>query len=176
METYLKDKIARVQDFPKKGILFYDLTPIFADSLDFAELILQLTKLIEERNFTFDKIAAIEARGFILGSALALTFEAGFIQIRKCGKLPRITHKLPHDLEYGTECHEVHQNDILPGERILIVDDILATGGTARAAAEIIKGLHAEVAGFVFVANLPGIYKGAALDYPEKIACLMELP
>ena len=175
-ENYLKQKIVRVQDFPKKGILFYDLTPIFADALDFAELILQLQKLAEERKFEFDKIVGIEARGFIIGAPLALACEVGFIPIRRCGKLPRIVHKVPHDLEYGSACHEIHQEDVKPGERILIVDDILATGETARAAGELVRDCQAVVAGFVFVANIIGLRKISDKHYPEEVACLMELP
>lgn len=176
MENYLKQKIARIQDFPKKGILFYDLTPIFADAMDFAELIVQMERLIDERNFEFDKIAAIEARGFIIGSALALACDVGFLPIRRCGKLPRITHKIAHDLEYNSECHEIHQNDIRPGERILIVDDILATGGTANAAADLIRDCQGQVAGFVFIAEITGLRDVSAWDYSEEVACLMELP
>lgn len=177
MENHLKEKIARIQDFPRKGILFYDLTPIFSNDMDFADLILQLQKLTEERKFKFDKIAAIEARGFIIGSALALVCEVGFLPIRRCGKLPRIVHKISHDLEYGSqECHELHQNDVNPGDNILIVDDILATGGTAKAAGELVKDCQANIAGFLFVANIKGLQKGPALDFPEKVACLIELP
>lgn len=175
MSNYLKEKIARIQDFPRKGIMFYDLTPIFANEMDFPDLILQMKKLADERNFQFDKIAAIEARGFIVGSVLALEFEVGFIPIRRCGKLPGIVHKLSHDLEYGRECHEIHQNDIKQGERILIVDDILATGYTALAAKELIEGCGGIVAGYLFVANIAGLQR-QALDFPEKVACLMELP
>ncbi len=143
--------------------------------MDFADLILQLQKLADERKFEFDKIAAIEARGFIIGSALALACEVGFVPIRRCGKLPRITHKISHDLEYNRECHEIHQNDIRPGERILIVDDILATGGTVQAAAELIHDCQAQIAGFVFVANISGL-QTESVGTPEEIACLMELP
>lgn len=171
----LKNRIARVPDFPKKGVLFYDLTPIFSDAMLFPDLILKMQKLADERDFQFDKIAAIEARGFILGAALALVFEVGFVAIRKYGKLPRITHKMQHDLEYGQQCHEVHQSDINPGERILIVDDILATGGTAHAAGELIRSCQAHVAGYLFAAKITGLQK-ERIGVDESVACLMDLP
>jgi adenine phosphoribosyltransferase len=174
MSEYLKSKIARVQDFPKKGILFYDLTPIFSDGAAFSELILQLEKLAH-RFMPFDKIVGIEARGFIVGSALALACDVGFVPIRRCGKLPGVTHRIAYDLEYGQGCIEIHQNDIMPSERILIVDDILATGGTAFAAAELIRDCGAQVAGFIFVASIAGLQKEPIAE-PDKIACLMELP
>lgn len=175
MDNYLKDRIARVQDFPKKGILFYDLTPIFADAMDFADLILQLQKLIEEKNLEFDKIAGIEARGFIIGAPLALSFEVGFIPIRRCGKLPRQTHRIAHEIEYGRDCLEIHQADIAIGERILIVDDVFATGGTAFAAGELVRDCQAEVAGFIFAAQITGLQK-EPLAVSEKVASLIELP
>lgn len=173
---YLKSLIAKIPDFPKKGILFYDLTPIFADGGAFTDLILQMQKMIEEKQFDFNKIVGIEARGFIIGSAIALAFEVGFVPIRRCGKLPRIVHKIAHDIEYSRECHEIHQNDITEKDKILIVDDILATGGSAKAASELITECGGIISGYAFVANIPEIFKGSPLDFPEKVACLMELP
>lgn len=174
MSQLLKDQIARVPDFPKEGVLFYDLTPIFADALSFMDMIVQMTKLAG--GFAFDKIAAIEARGFVLGSALALASEVGLVLIRKEGKLPRIKHQISHRLEYGKECHEIHQNDIVPGDRVLIVDDILATGGTARAAADLVRACQGEVSGYLFVARIVGIQKEDLDSDGHGVACLIDLP
>lgn len=174
MDNPLKDKIARIPDFPKKGILFYDLTPIFADGLLFADLVLQMQKLAEEKDFQFDKIVAIEARGFVLGAALALSFEVGLVLVRKKGKLPRATHTADSSSEYNSNYLEIHQEDIKPDERVLIVDDILATGGTAMAAGRLVEHCGGVVAGHLFVARLPKVH-GEHYD-KEKIACLMELP
>lgn len=169
---HLKSKIEIVKDFPKKGVTFYDLTPIFSDALEFADLVVQMQKMIEDKKFEFNKIAAVEARGFIIGSVLALAFEVGFVPIRRCGKLPRVTHKIDHYLEYGRACHEMQQNDIKAGDKILIVDDILATGGTGEAASQLVRSCGAEVAGFAFIARISGLYKGDE----SLVASLMELP
>src|SRR5437773_4516472 len=125
----LKKLIREVPDFPKKGILFYDITTLLKDKLGFATLIDALSEYYLNRQI--DLVLGIEARGFIFGPALAYRLNAGFVPVRKPKKLPAETAKWSYDLEYGTDTLEVHRDAIQPGQRILIVDDLLATGGTA---------------------------------------------
>jgi adenine phosphoribosyltransferase len=134
--TQIRQAIRDVPDFPKKGILFKDITPVLCDSKLFSAAI----ELLAEKAAThrIDAVAAVEARGFILGSALAQRLGRGFIPIRKPGKLPYKTYRESYDLEYGTDALEIHQDAIHNGQRVLLIDDLLATGGTALAAAKLI--------------------------------------
>src|SRR4030081_1259025 len=148
----LKKLIREVPDFPKKGILFYDITTLLKDRLGFATLIDALSEHYIARDV--DLVLGIEARGFIFGPALAYRLNAGFVPIRKPRKLPAETVKWTYDLEYGTDTLEIHKDAIKPGQRVIIVDDLLATGGTAHACLQLAKSLGAEIAGLGFVVEL----------------------
>src|SRR6201993_5650826 len=148
----LKKLIREVPDFPKKGILFYDITTLLKDKTGFAQLIDLFSEHYIGRQI--DLIVGMEARGFIFGPALAYRLNAGFVPVRKPGKLPAPTVKCEYELEYGSNCLEVHKDAIAKGQRVLIVDDLLATGGTAVATAQLAKGLGAQIAGLAFVVEL----------------------
>jgi adenine phosphoribosyltransferase len=148
----LKKLIREVPDFPKKGILFYDITTLLKDKVGFARLIDALSEHYIGKKI--DLVLGMEARGFIFGPALAYRLNAGFVPVRKPGKLPAETVKISYELEYGSNALEVHKDAIGKGQRILIVDDLLATGGTAVATADLASGLGAEIAGLAFVVEL----------------------
>lgn len=148
----LKKLIREVPDFPKKGILFYDITTLLKDKRGFTALMDALSERYIERGI--DLVLGMEARGFIFGPALAYRLHAGFVPVRKPGKLPAATAKVSYDLEYGSNALEIHKDAVHPGQRVLIVDDLLATGGTAAATAELAHGLGAEIAGLAFVVEL----------------------
>lgn len=148
----LKKLIREVPDFPKPGILFYDVTTLLKDKLGFARLIDALTERFLNKDI--DLILGIEARGFIFGPALAYRLNAGFIPVRKPKKLPSETVRVTYDLEYGQDTLEMHKDAIRPGQRIVIVDDLLATGGTAQATAKLAKSLGADICGLGFVVEL----------------------
>ena len=148
----LKKLIREVPDFPKKGILFYDITTLLKDKLGFARLIDALSERYIGKEI--DLVLGMEARGFIFGPALAYRLNAGFVPVRKPGKLPAETVKVSYELEYGSNSLEVHKDAIGKGDRVLIVDDLLATGGTAVATAELASGLGAQIAGLAFVVEL----------------------
>ena len=149
---HLKQLIREVPDFPKKGILFYDITTLLKDRVGFATLIDALSE--HYLNAQIDSVLAIEARGFIFGPALAYRLNAGFVPIRKPGKLPAETVKWSYELEYGLDTLEIHKDAIKPGQKVIIVDDLLATGGTASACVQLAKSLGAEIAGLAFVVEL----------------------
>ncbi len=148
----LKDYIRSIPDYPKKGILFRDITTLIKDKNAFVETINQII----ERSTTFkvDKIAAIESRGFVFASAVSYLLKKPFIMLRKKNKLPADTYSTDFKLEYGTATIEVHKDSIEKGDSVLIIDDLIATGGTAEAAAKLIKMSGGEIAGFIFVINL----------------------
>jgi adenine phosphoribosyltransferase len=148
----LKELIREIQDFPKPGILFYDITTLLKDKKGFARLIDALSAHYIGKEI--DLVLGMEARGFIFGPALAYRLNAGFVPVRKPGKLPAETLKVSYDLEYGSNSLEVHQDAIEPGQRVLIVDDLLATGGTAAATADLARRLGAQIAGLAFVVEL----------------------
>jgi adenine phosphoribosyltransferase len=148
----LKKLIREVPDFPKKGILFYDITTLLKDKLGFARLIDALSEHYIGKEI--DLILGMEARGFIFGPALAYRLNAGFVPVRKPGKLPAETEKVSYDLEYGSNSLEMHKDAVKKGQRVLIVDDLLATGGTAVATAQLASGLGAQIAGLAFVVEL----------------------
>ena len=148
----LKHLIREVPDFPKKGILFYDITTVLKDKVGFATLIDKFSE--HYISYKVDLILAIEARGFIFGPALAYRLNAGFVPVRKPGKLPAATVKYDYALEYGLGTLEIHKDAIQKGQRVLIVDDLLATGGTAEATAKLATLLGAEIAGLGFVVEL----------------------
>ena len=148
----LKRLIREVPDFPKKGILFYDITTLLKDKTGFATLIDALSENYLERKI--DLVLGIEARGFIFGPALAYRLNAGFVPVRKPKKLPAETAKWTYQLEYGTDTLEIHKDAVQPGQRVIIVDDLLATGGTAHACASLTLSLGADIAGLGFVVEL----------------------
>src|SRR5512143_2866796 len=148
----LKKLIREVPDFPKKGILFYDITTLLKDKAGFATLI----DLFSENYIGqhVDLILGMEARGFIFGPALAYRLNAGFVPVRKPGKLPAATAKVSYDLAYGSNALEIHKDATQPGQKVLSGDDLLATGATAVATADLARGLGAQIAGFAFVVEL----------------------
>lgn len=148
----LKKLIREVPDFPKPGILFYDITTLLKDATGLGTLLDHL--VVRHQQDPPDLIAGIEARGFLFGMAMAARLERGFVPLRKAGKLPAAKERLTYDLEYGQDCLEVHQDAIEPGQRVLIVDDLLATGGTAAAACRLVEKLGGVVSGATFVVEL----------------------
>ncbi|MCH7748838.1 MAG: adenine phosphoribosyltransferase [Acidobacteria bacterium] len=149
---HLKAKIRHVPDFPKPGILFYDITTLLRDPSGLAEAIDGMTEPFRDQQI--DLVVGIESRGFILGAAVADRLRAGFVPARKPGKLPARTIQQPYDLEYGSDALEIHHDAIEQGQRVLIVDDLLATGGTARAALDLVKQTGGEVVGLAFLVEL----------------------
>src|SRR5438105_2668213 len=149
---HLKKLIREVPDFPKKGILFYDITTLLKDKLGFATLVDALSEHFLAKDI--DLVLGMEARGFIFGPAAAYRLNAGFVPVRKPGKLPAATQRIEYDLEYGSNVLEVHKDAIDKGQRVIIVDDLLATGGTAAATVELAKSLGADIAGLGFVVEL----------------------
>lgn len=148
----LRGRIREIADFPKAGVSFKDVTPLLLDHVAFSTAVDAL--VVHFGRGTVDKVVGIEARGFILAAPVAYHFGAGFVPVRKAGKLPAATTSISYDLEYGTETLEIHEDAIEPGERVVIVDDVLATGGTAKAAAELVTRLGGEVVGMGFLLEL----------------------
>jgi len=141
----VKALVRDIPDFPQEGVVFKDITPLLADELAFSTVIDLIVVHFGRGNV--DKVVGIEARGFILASPVAYHFGAGFVPVRKAGKLPWETEAAEYDLEYGTATLEIHRDAVAPGERVLIVDDVLATGGTARAAARLVEQIGGKVVG-----------------------------
>ena len=148
----LKNYIRSIPDYPKNGILFRDITTLIKDENAFAETINQIVKRSKKYNFT--KIAAIESRGFIFASAVSYILKKPFIMLRKKNKLPSDVHSIDFELEYGTATIEVHKDSINEKDEVLIIDDLIATGGTAEAAAKLVSISKGRVAAFIFVINL----------------------
>lgn len=148
----LKTLIREVPDFPKKGILFYDITTLLKDKKGFATLIDALSEHYIDREI--DLVLGMEARGFIFGPALAYRLNAGFVPVRKPGKLPAATARVDYELEYGRNALEIHKDAVQKSQRVIIVDDLLATGGTAAATVQLAKSLGADIAGLGFVVEL----------------------
>ena len=148
----LKNYIRSIKDYPKKGILFRDITTLIKDKDAFAETINQIVE--RSKKFEFDKIAAIESRGFVFASAVSYILKKPFVMLRKKNKLPADVHSVDFELEYGTATIEVHKDSIEKNENILIIDDLIATGGTAEAAAKLVEVSKGKVAAFIFVINL----------------------
>ena len=148
----LKSYIRSIPDYPKKGILFRDITTLIKDKDAFSETINQIVE--RTKKFEFDKIAAIESRGFVFASAVSFYLKKPFIMLRKKNKLPAEVHSVDFELEYGKATIEVHKDSINQNEKVLIIDDLIATGGTAEAAAKLIEISGGKVASFIFVINL----------------------
>jgi adenine phosphoribosyltransferase len=158
----LRSAIRDVPDFPKPGIVFKDITTLLREAPLFESAIGLLASAAG--GLAADKVVAIESRGFILGGALALRLGTGFVPVRKPGKLPWKCRKASYALEYGTDALEMHEDALRPGERALIVDDVIATGGTARAVAELVEGIGGRVGGFLFLVELGFLSGRAKLD------------
>ena len=148
----LKDFIRSIPNYPKKGILFRDITTLIKDEKAFRECINQIVE--KTKNFNFNKIAAIESRGFVFASAVSYILKKPFIMLRKKNKLPADVHSIDFELEYGTATIEVHKDSIEKDDDVLIIDDLIATGGTAEAAAKLVEMSDGKVAAFIFVINL----------------------
>ncbi len=158
--NYLKGITRSIQDYPKKGIVFIDLTTIFQDKVGMGLSLDLLSGYLTDENsdgFSFDKFAGIEARGFLLAGALSGKLGGGVIMMRKPGKLPSKKRRVEYKLEYGEGALEVHEDAIMPGEKIVVVDDLLATGGTAEAGCKLIEELGGVVVKILFLVELPGL-------------------
>ena len=152
----VKDYVRTIPDFPEKGIMFRDITTVVADAEGLKLAVDEMTDLLD--GVEFDAIVGLESRGFIFGMPMAYNLHKPFVLVRKKGKLPRETVSVKYDLEYGTAEIEVHKEDIKPGERVVLVDDLLATGGTMKAAAELVEKLGANVVKMVFLLELNGLH------------------
>ena len=166
----LNAAIRDVPNFPKEGILFKDITPVLGD----AELFKASMDLLAEtaQGEKIDKVVGIDARGFIFAAGVAQILGAGFVPIRKKGKLPWTTHKMAYSLEYGEDCVEIHKDAIKPGEKVLLVDDLLATGGTAAAAIKLLQVLDADLIATSFLIELEALNGRALIDSPRTEAIL----
>lgn len=168
LRTFIRD----VKDFPKEGIVFFDITPLLGDGKAFAYAIDKMAEQFQDTGAT--KILAAEARGFIFGAPLAYKMGIGFIPVRKPGKLPYKCVSVSYDLEYGSDTLCMHEDAIKPGERILIIDDLIATGGTVEGMVELVKGSGGEIAGVGFLIELSflnGLEKLGGVDH----TCLLKL-
>lgn len=151
----IRSRIRTIPDHPKPGIQFRDITTLLQDPVGFRLCIERLLAPFADRRV--DKVAAIEARGFIVGGAVAEKLEAGFVPVRKQGKLPHRTVGREYELEYGRDCVEIHEDAILEGEQVLLIDDLIATGGTATAAIELLEHVGGEIIACAFVVDLPDL-------------------
>ena len=153
----LKSLIRDIPDFPRAGIVFRDITTLLNNPQGLRHTIEQLTEKCREANLAPDYVVGMESRGFIFAPPLAYQLNAGFVPVRKSGKLPAKVYSIDYDLEYGTDRLEIHQDAIAPKAKVLIVDDLLATGGTAKATAELLSQIGAEIIGFAFVIELSAL-------------------
>ena len=174
-EHDLKATVRTIPDYPKKGIMFRDITTLLGEPRAFRRAVDELVH--PWAGSKIDKVAGIEARGFIIGGAVAHQLSAGFVPIRQKGKLPHETVSIAYSLEYGVDQMEIHRDAIEPGERVLLVDDLIATGGTATAAAALIRGLGATVEAACFIVDLPdlgGAEKLRGMDVPVRTLIAFE--
>lgn len=148
----LENKIRSIVDYPKKGIIYRDITTLLKDKDGLHDAVDTMIDAVGDKDV--DLILGIEARGFIFGTPMAYEMDCGFVPVRKAGKLPAETVSKTYDLEYGTDTIEIHKDAILPGQKVLIVDDLLATGGTAKATADIVEQLGGVIVGFLFLIEL----------------------
>jgi adenine phosphoribosyltransferase len=171
----IKSKIRTVPDYPKKGIMFRDITTLIKDPVGFRLVVDSLTQRYIHASYQFDTIVGIESRGFIIGAALSYALGKGFIPIRKKGKLPAEVESQEYALEYGTDRIEIHKDALKKGERVILIDDLLATGGTALAAAALIEKIGGVVVEMAFIVDLPEVGgRKKLLDKGYKIFCLTE--
>lgn len=153
--TLIKKNITFIPNYPKQGILFRDISTLLENPHAYSASITLLAR--HYKNYSLTKVVGVEARGFLFGAPLALVLKLGFIPARKAGRLPRKTIRESYILEYGTECLEIHEDSIVPGDKILIVDDLLATGGTIKAVVKLIRRLKGEVKDAAFIINLENL-------------------
>ncbi len=171
----LKDFIRSIPDYPKKGILFRDITTLIKNEKAFSETINQIVE--RSKKVKFDKIAAIESRGFVFASAVSYILKKPFVMLRKKNKLPADVHSIDFELEYGTATIEVHKDSIDENDNVLIIDDLIATGGTAEAAAKLVEISKGKVAAFIFVINLFDLNgTDKLLDKGYKVENLIDFP
>lgn len=154
MKNELAKSIRSIPDFPKPGILFRDITTLIKDKKAFKESIDLIAKKFKKEELEIDYVVGVEARGFIFGGALANKLKTGFIPVRKKGKLPWKTKSITYNLEYGTDTLEIHEDALTTGDRVIIIDDLLATGGTIKAVADLVENQGAKIAGIAFVIEL----------------------
>ena len=171
MPHIVKQKIRTIPNFPKEGIMFRDVTTLLKDKEGFSRMLDLFVNRYKEKEI--DVVAGIEARGFILGGAVAHKLGVGFVPIRKAGKLPAETVSQEYALEYGTDKIEVHKDAIEPGQKVLLIDDLIATGGTAKAACELNEKLGGIIAECAFIVDLPEL-KGKEKLHPRNIYCMVE--
>lgn len=167
----LKARIRHVPDFPKPGILFYDVTTLLRDPAGFRATVDALAAPFTDRGV--QSVVGIESRGFILGAAVADRLGAGFVPVRKIGKLPSKTIRATYDLEYGTDTLEIHEDGVERGQRVIIVDDLLATGGTARATVDLVRQSGGEILGLAFLIELAGLNGRSRLE-GESITTILQ--
>jgi adenine phosphoribosyltransferase len=175
LENDLKAAIRSIPDYPKPGIVFRDITTLLGDARAFRRAVDELVQ--PWAGAKIDKVAGIEARGFIIGGAVAHQVSAGFVPIRKKGKLPHTTVRIAYSLEYGLDEMEVHEDAIVKGERVILVDDLIATGGTAEGAVKLLRQLGADVLAACFIVDLPelgGADKLRKLDVPVRTLITFE--
>ena len=172
LKNKLKKKIRVIPDFPRKGILFQDITSITDNKKLFKEVVLEISKYVKKNKFT--KIAAVEARGFIFGSAVSFKTEIPFVPIRKKGKLPGKVLKQKYQLEYGSDEIQIHKNSINERDRVLIIDDLIATGGTAFASAKLIEKCRVKSIEFYFIIDLKNIGGSQKLEKKYKVSSILE--
>lgn len=169
LDDTLRSSIRNIPDYPKPGVMFRDITTLLGDARAFRRAIDELVH--PYAGSKIDKIAGIEARGFILGGAIAHQLSAGFVPIRKKGKLPHDTVRIAYSLEYGLDEMEMHKDAVTPGDKVILVDDLIATGGTAEAAAKLLRHMGADIVAACFIIDLPdlgGRKKLEALDVPVR--------
>ena len=172
LKNKLKKKLRVIPDFPKKGILFQDITSITDNKKLFKEVVLEISKYVKRKKFT--KIAAVEARGFIFGSAVSFKTEVPFVPIRKKGKLPGKVLKQKYQLEYGSDEIQIHKNSINERDRVLIIDDLIATGGTAFASAKLLEKCGVRLVEFYFIIDLKNIGGSQKLEKKYRFSSLLE--
>jgi adenine phosphoribosyltransferase len=171
----IKSRIRTIPDHPKKGIMFRDITTLIKDPVGFRLVIDNFTQRYITGEIQFDQIVGIEARGFIIGGALSYTLGKGFVPVRKVGKLPGDVVRHEYELEYGTDTIEIHKDALDKGSKVLLIDDLLATGGTALAAASLIEKLGGTIAEMSFIVNLPDVGGEKKLvEKGYKVYCLTE--
>jgi len=163
----ISSRLRDIPDFPKPGVVFKDITPLLADGAAFGAVVRDIA---DRRRGTIDVVVGIEARGFIFGAAVAHELGIGFVPVRKAGKLPGRTRSVSYDLEYGSASIEIHEDSFVGGERVLLVDDVLATGGTAGATARLVERLGGVVAGFGFVVELEFLGGRAHLEGSDVVS------
>ncbi len=172
MPIDLRQFIRLVPDFPKPGIVFRDITPLLANPGALDQAVAQLAEPYRQRNI--DIVAAVESRGFIFGAAVARQLQAGFVPIRKPGKLPAATASATYQLEYGTDTIEIHTDAISPGQRVLLVDDLLATGGTMAAACQLVQGLGGHLVAIAFLIELTFLHGRRRLPDHEILTLIAD--